>query len=698
MTVAPLATFWPQPTESTRFWRCEVPARYLPGKIGPVDNDGMIQQMQPGPDNMPAMQGQQGDVAIFQFPARPERLACIQTLMLRKKRVLFECDDNYLVVPPHLPPPFTRNDIIYEPPHDPHDSRSSIRVARHAASLAHGVIASTRYLEKLYRRECSPYAYYCPNCIDPPDWPGPDDHHKDDVFRVGIVASISHFHDLHLIAQALEWASHQDGVEVVTIGCDHPSWLVENRQHIPYIPDFAQYRHVFTQLDVVMCPVFPSDWSRARSDNKVMESAMGGAMSIVSPVDCFSEWTKTDLVRTVKTNTPTGFRRELQWAVTHRDEVRDIARSCRQKVLETRTIEGNIWRWREACEWPSRRRAKRPTVAVADNNGSGQAYARALAKARWRLAAPQHADLFLVDYPVEFWGPRWQWIDDVKTAGGTVGEIPHGLMPVVTLDGAVDYHPDVDFSVVPAEGWADLYRAMGVDREMVVAGWSACPLGDWQPLPDRPRSVLFAPIHPNTGDGGKSTLAWAQRLNEKAFRKVAAAKDLAKIVRYYGDESANGIPVVRRVQQLKGNAGQRNTDTTVIVEPSVTRDFLYVKLQNLAGPDWTEIDRADLVVSYGSFAFMALARGKPVVMLRDVPPIRDDGSEVAHHFDQWRALWEYPVKVGDAPTMAGLMRLVRERDAEIQDFRRRYVGDEFDGRVFVEAMERLVFDRGKVAA
>lgn len=677
MTESPLATFWPQPTEATRFWRCEVPARYLPGVLGPVDNDGMLNQMrEPGPDGMPRLQGQRGDVAVFQFPARPERLACIQTLMLRGKRVLFECDDNYLVVPPHLPPPYTRNDIIYEPPHNPEDARSSIRVARHAASMAHGVIASTRYLEKLYRRECNPYTYYCPNCIDPPDWPGEDDHHTDDVFRVGMVGSISHFHDLPLITSALEWATRQDGVEVVTVGCDHPDWArLENRKHVPYVFDYDEYRRVFTQFDVVLCPVFPSDWSRARSDNKVLESALGGAMAIVSPADPFKEWTKTDLVRTVKVNTQTGFRRELQWAVEHRDEVRDIARACRDRVLETRTIEGNIWRWRAACEWPSKRRRKVPTVAVLGNGTSGDAYAQALVKARWRLTAPQHADVFLVDYPVEFWGDRWQWIRDTKAAGGVVGEIPHGMMPMVTLDGAVDYHPDVDFSVVPADGWVDLYRAMGIDRDMIVAGWSMTPLADWRPLPRKVGRVLFAPIHPNTGDGGKTTLPWAQRENELTYRLLCAATGVKKTVRFYGDEIANGIH--RRVNGVE-----------------------YVKVEQLAGPDWSEIDEADLVISYGSFLFMALARGVPAVAIADVPPIRDDGTVVARNFEAWRHLWEYPVKVGDSPSLAGLIQLTRDREPEIRAWRDRYVGEEFDAARFAVELERRVFerDRGELIA
>lgn len=673
-----VATFWPQPTVATKFWRCEVPARYLPGKLAGTTEEEILAESQFGPDGMPALPSQEGDVAIYQFPARPGRLGFIQTQMIRGLRVLYECDDNYLVVPPHLPPPYTRNDIIYEPPHAPEDPRSSIRLSRHAATLAHGVIASTKYLEKLYRRECNPYTYYCPNCIDPADWPTPEDHHQDGVFRVGIVASISHFHDLPLVASALEWASKQDGVEVLTVGCDHPSWL-SSHQEIPYIPDFEHYRKVFSLFDVVMCPVMPSDWSRARSDNKIIESAMGGAMSIISPADPFCDWVDTEYVRTVKVNSQSGFRRELEWAVKHQDEVRDIAKACRQKVLETRTIQDNIWRWHDACEWPAaklrRGVRKRPTFAAAGNQGTEYQYARALAKARWRPANPPHADLLLVDYPVEFWGPRWHFIRDVKVAGGLVGEIPHGMMPMVTLDGAVEYHPDVDFSVVPAEGWAELYRAMGITRPMVVSGWTASPIADWKPLAGKPGRVLFAPIHPNRTDG-KTTLDWALDLNTRAYKMLVAGTGYAKTVRFMGEDEPNGIH--RRVNGVE----------YVEVDPI------------LVGPDWTQIDEADLVISYGSFLFLSLARGRPCVALRDVPPIRDDGTVVARNFDAWKALWEYPVKIDDAPTVAGLAALVRERDAEIRAWRDRYIGEAFDEAGFVEAMEGFVYDREqlKVAA
>ncbi|MEB3214505.1 MAG: hypothetical protein VKL39_24365, partial [Leptolyngbyaceae bacterium] len=131
-----------------------------------------------GPEAM--MERQQGGTAIWQFVARPQRLDAMAWMAMHGNvRVLFECDDNYTLMPPDLPEPYKRKDFIKGMPAWD-DQRSSVEVAKMAATNADGIITSTRFLAKRYQRLTCPYTFYCPNCVDLTmgEWPSADDHHK----------------------------------------------------------------------------------------------------------------------------------------------------------------------------------------------------------------------------------------------------------------------------------------------------------------------------------------------------------------------------------------------------------------------------------------------------------------------------------------------------------------------------------------
>ena len=90
-TPASLATFYGQATPATTYWRCELPARYLPGKllsgtdlVGEVREDGRW--------NWPK---HEGEAAIVQFPGDKGTAAITMVRGVQGERTLIEVDDNY---------------------------------------------------------------------------------------------------------------------------------------------------------------------------------------------------------------------------------------------------------------------------------------------------------------------------------------------------------------------------------------------------------------------------------------------------------------------------------------------------------------------------------------------------------------------------------------------------------------------------
>jgi glycosyltransferase involved in cell wall biosynthesis len=164
-------------------------------------------------------------------------------------------------------------------------------------------------------------------------------------FRIGWYAGISHDRDAPQVRRALAWASRQPNVEVVNIGLNPEGWNF-NRRQVAWSNDFRVLRRELGRLDVGVCPLVATPLTKYRSDLKVLEYAMAGAMPIVQRYEPYWEWFDSDFVRTA--STPDEWEQQIRWAVANRDEVRVRAQQAREYVLEKRTFRTEIERWREA--------------------------------------------------------------------------------------------------------------------------------------------------------------------------------------------------------------------------------------------------------------------------------------------------------------------------------------------------------------
>ena len=290
------------------------------------------------------------------------------------------------------------------------------------------------------------------------------------------------------------------------------------------------------------------------------------------------------------------------------------------------------------------------------------AFADALRVRGWRECHYIHSQnvkfgLFDAD-----WRPR----DIEKLNGRPYFLYPHAARPMVQYDGCVTPRQDCKAMFVSAPAGVHLMQVIGYPCEVVEVGWSLCPIKRFWPRALAQR-ILFAPIHPN-GNGWLSQVD--KRLNLETYRKL---------VRYA--ESHGSELVVRFCRNIIDNG---LGDAIAEAHPNV--------IWKQANPDGStgDILNADVVVSHQTFAYMSVALGVPTVMMgEDVPPRSgnsDKGFCYVEHWDSYKDYMMFPLDIlsGDAEK---IIDTAISTDEPIKEWRDRFIGQPFDGKKFVDAIE-----------
>lgn len=330
-----LATWWQQATAGTNYWRCEVPAKHLPGKVLQLLNTSLADEY----DGV-RLVGQEG-ASIWPFSGNALRgliMAHLQTEGIAK--VLMEVDDNYLLSGPARP----NWSSAWQPKLDTTaDDKYSHEAHAKIVTWVDGVIVTTETLAEQYAEATTAPIYICPNSVDLDDWPTPLPKPRD-VLCVGYAGSDSHMYDVKLIERALSWAADQRKTMVWKIGLANVKWTFPH-EIFPWANDLAVYRANLQVLDVGLCPLKRSVWHDCKSDIKAVEYALAGALPIVqrdSP--CYAGW--PEIVPSASTETE--WRKVVRWAVNSPDEVKELAAKARQHVLDHKLISHHIDKWKEA--------------------------------------------------------------------------------------------------------------------------------------------------------------------------------------------------------------------------------------------------------------------------------------------------------------------------------------------------------------
>ncbi len=281
---------------------------------------------------------------------------------------------------------------------------------------------------------------------------------------------------------------------------------------------------------------------------------------------------------------------------------------------------------------------------VLDHQGKSRMLVDTLLAAGHTHTAAGHADLLLIDIDDPDAPRRGRLIDQCQ---GTVVLYPHGATP--TYHGF--YEPDdrIDVQLVHGVGTAKLVADLDLDRKIIDAGWTFSPMLPFAPTEGK--RVVFGPTHPY--GSGKLDDQY-RNLNGRVYRALKAS-GLDLKVQMFGLAANNGLPH----------------------GASCHRSSLML--------DWSLIDKADVVVADGTFASLAMARGKPVVMFGQDLEVTDE-----HNRPQTGPivrLPRYPVDFDDGD-LAGLIDKACRGVGE--DWRKQFVGVPFDSMAFLHSVENAV--------
>lgn len=345
------ATWWTQLGDSVRYVRGDLPAKFLPGKMAALTEDfKFVHEDGVHADGSPRWNfpEQEGDCSIWFYPGNKTRSVCMERMGANGVRVLTETDDNYTVKAPRQHDDW-KDTIAQGYGTDEHSREGHVKII--SSPIVDACIVSTPYLERVYRK-FKDEVYVCPNCIDPDDWTEvAGDMPDDDILRFGFAGSQSHQDDTYLIEKACRWLAKQDGVEFILFGVQPRETYDLDARRIVFVKP-EEYRKLLPVFDVGFVPLKANQWSLARSDVKILEYGMAGALPIISrtradKLEPYYQWFD-DSPCLVADDGARDFLKHVRWCVENRDEVKRLGKEMRELVIQRRDIRSHVFKWQEA--------------------------------------------------------------------------------------------------------------------------------------------------------------------------------------------------------------------------------------------------------------------------------------------------------------------------------------------------------------
>jgi hypothetical protein len=232
--------------------------------------------------------------------------------------------------------------------------------------------------------------------------------------------------------------------------------------------------------------------------------------------------------------------------------------------------------------------------ALLDNNSKGSYLGQRLIEAgHEQTERIEDTDVLLLDCDWRWAHPRPAMIEAARAAGAQVVLYPHGGMPTVFVyDGLTEPDERVALRLEHGPGSIDIARLFGAESRLSqhAPGWLFSPTAAFDPL-DAPGRVLFCPMHPNLEamQTGREGVDPAPALNQRIYRQLLdAGYDVT--VSIVGPAFRNGVWPHPRAAFVENHA------------MSFQASYDLVRA-------------ADSVVAAGTLGALAVALGKPTVML-----------------------------------------------------------------------------------
>lgn len=297
------------------------------------------------------------------------------------------------------------------------------------------------------------------------------------------------------------------------------------------------------------------------------------------------------------------------------------------------------------------------------HQGKERAYVQALRKAGYQPSIQElrHGLKFAIYDMDGNW--RLARLERYYKRGLPVFLYPHAARPQVIWDGIWDAWSHITCNFVPSEGHKEVMRRYGYEIPIEVTGWTYCDILPFQPV-EKPMNILFGPIHP-------AISGWICDEDKDANKRTY------KVLMDYCHETGAHL-TVRYIRDLKENGLERIAGVTYIPgRPDLTID---------------EIDRADVVIGHQTFAYLAIARGKPTLMMReDLPPhtVWQGETRWVKSWDKYADIMAYPLDIlsGDP---AKNIKLACSGTENTIAWRDRFINKMFDPKEFVDKLERYL--------
>jgi hypothetical protein len=220
----------------------------------------------------------------------------------------------------------------------------------------------------------------------------------------------------------------------------------------------------------------------------------------------------------------------------------------------------------------------------------------------------------------------------------------HGAPVITAWDGIWKPGPLTRLYLAQSPGQEWVMKAYNYPKRIKVIGWHYCEQREFQPCEDI-KNILFAPEHPHTNG---YMLAEARELTEKVYNNLL---DMPfDIIRHEGP---------------------------VTLDESIKT-----------------IDGADVVITYpGTFACLAIARGKPVVMygqnIRPHDGYSDTTLKYVAHWEDYQGCMRYHYDISETDLKATESIIRRAGMVEETDWRNDFIGEQMKPDSLIDAIKGL---------
>lgn len=291
-----------------------------------------------------------------------------------------------------------------------------------------------------------------------------------------------------------------------------------------------------------------------------------------------------------------------------------------------------------------------------------------------QVMSVRRANVIFLDYA---WHGVWAGIPNVRIRGEALAAeqlkkplflYPHSVRPDLPYDIEPYYYEKVKANFVFGPGHKEVLRMLDYPCQVEVMGWSYTERLPFQPSrPDGKIKVLFAPIHPI----GRSLPEDEKALNARTYETLLGLLDKDEIEL-----------TVRHIHKLEYNG--------------LWKDERVGYLSAATNGSTTEIRQADVVIAAYTFASMAAALGKPLIMMGDrmrshnTP--RDSGTLIyARNWDTYAEYKRFPLNIEDVTgkpeRLLSMVNTAMEGSPAVEAWKKNFIGEAFEPDWFVRKVE-----------